>query len=41
LAPKTDLDFFVLSGHLKGENLKAEDFWDLTPLKAAVAKIGK
>lgn len=41
LAPKTDLDFFTLSGALKGENLKAEDFWDLAPLQAAIAKLGK
>jgi NitT/TauT family transport system substrate-binding protein len=41
LAPKTDLDFFTLSGALKGENLKAEDFWDLAPLRAAIAKLGK
>jgi NitT/TauT family transport system substrate-binding protein len=41
LAPRTDLDFFTLSGALKGENLKAEDFWDLAPLKAAIAKLGK
>jgi NitT/TauT family transport system substrate-binding protein len=41
LAPKTDLDFFSLSGHLKGENLKAEDFWELTLLKAAIANLGK
>ena len=41
LAPKTDLDFFTLSGALKGENLKSEDFWDLAPLKAAIAKLGK
>jgi NitT/TauT family transport system substrate-binding protein len=41
LAPKTDLDFFTLSGALKGENLKVEDFWDLAPLKAAIAKLGK
>jgi NitT/TauT family transport system substrate-binding protein len=41
LAPKTDLDFFTLSGALKGENLKAEDFWDLAPLKAAISKLGK
>jgi NitT/TauT family transport system substrate-binding protein len=41
LAPKTDLDFFTLSGALKGDNLKAEDFWDLAPLKAAIAKLGK
>jgi len=41
LAPQTDLGFFTLSGALKGENLKAEDFWDLAPLKAAIAKLGK
>ncbi len=41
LAPKTDLDFFALAGQLKGENLKAEDFWDLGPLKAAISKLGK
>jgi NitT/TauT family transport system substrate-binding protein len=41
LAPKTDLEFFTLSGALKGENLKVEDFWDLAPLKAAIAKLGK
>ncbi|MBI4536704.1 MAG: ABC transporter substrate-binding protein [candidate division NC10 bacterium] len=40
-APKTDLDFFQLSGALKGEKLKTEDFWDLVPLRAAVAKVGK
>jgi NitT/TauT family transport system substrate-binding protein len=41
IAPRTDLDFFTLSGALKGENLKVEDFWDLAPLKAAIAKLGK
>lgn len=41
LAPKTDLDFFTLSGALKGENLKVEDFWDLSFLKAALARLGK
>lgn len=41
LAPKTDLDFFTLSGALKGDNLKAEDFWDLAPLQAAIVKLGK
>ena len=41
LAPKTDLEFFSLSGHLKGDNLKAEDFWDLAPLNAAIATLGK
>ena len=34
-AAKNDLEFFALSGQLKGENLKVEDFWDLAPLKAA------
>ncbi len=39
--PKVDLDFFQLAGAIKGENLKAEDFWDLAPLRAAIAKLGK
>jgi NitT/TauT family transport system substrate-binding protein len=40
-AAKIDLDFFALSGQLKGENLKVEDFWYLIPLKNALAKAGK
>jgi NitT/TauT family transport system substrate-binding protein len=40
-APKTDLEFFTLAGQIKGDNLKPEDFWDLAPLKAAIAKLGK
>jgi NitT/TauT family transport system substrate-binding protein len=39
-AAKNDLEFFSLSGALKGENLKVEDFWHLTPIKAALAKVG-
>jgi NitT/TauT family transport system substrate-binding protein len=39
-AAKDDLEFYSLSGQLKGENLKVEDFWDLAPLKAALAKVG-
>jgi NitT/TauT family transport system substrate-binding protein len=39
-AARNDLEFFSLSGALKGENLKVEDFWYLAPLKAALAKIG-
>lgn len=39
-AAKNDLEFFSLSGQLKGENLKIEDFWYLAPLKAALAKVG-
>jgi len=41
LAAKNDLEFFTLSGALKGDALKAEDFWDLTALNAALAKLGK
>lgn len=41
LAPKTDLEFFTLSGALRGENLKAEEFWDLAPLRAALGRLGK
>ncbi|MDI6809653.1 MAG: ABC transporter substrate-binding protein [Candidatus Eisenbacteria bacterium] len=41
LAPKTDLEFFRLSGQLKGEDLKVEDFWHLAPLKEAITKLGK
>ncbi len=39
-AAKNDLEFFRLSGALKGENLRIEDFWHLAPLKAALAKVG-
>lgn len=39
-AAKNDLEFFRLSGQLKGEGLKVEDFWHLAPLKAALAKVG-
>jgi NitT/TauT family transport system substrate-binding protein len=38
-AAKNDLEFFQLSGSLKGENLKVGDFWNLAPLKAALAKV--
>ena len=38
-AAKNDLEFFRLSGALKGENLKVEDFWHLAPIKAALANI--
>jgi NitT/TauT family transport system substrate-binding protein len=38
-APKNDLEFYRLSGALQGENLKVEDFWDLAPLKGALANI--
>lgn len=38
-AAKNDLEFFQLAGALKGENLKAADFWNFAPLKAALAKV--
>jgi NitT/TauT family transport system substrate-binding protein len=38
-AAKNDLEFYSLSGALKGENLKVEDFWHLAPLKAALANL--
>jgi len=37
-AAKNDLEFYSLSGALKGENLKVGDFWHFSPLKAALAK---
>jgi NitT/TauT family transport system substrate-binding protein len=38
-AAKNDLEFYSLSGALKGDNLKVEDFWHLAPLKAALAGV--
>jgi len=38
-AAKNDLEFFQLAGALKGENLKAADFWNFAPLNAALAKV--
>ena len=38
-AAKNDLEFYALSGALTGENLKAEDFWHMTPLKTALGKV--
>jgi NitT/TauT family transport system substrate-binding protein len=38
-AAQNDLEFFQLSGALKGENLKVSDFWTFAPLKAALAKV--
>ena len=39
-AAATDIEFFTLAGQIKGDGLKAEDFWHLGALKAALAKIG-
>ena len=38
-APKNDLEFYALSGSIKKENPKVEDFWHLAPLKAALSKL--
>jgi NitT/TauT family transport system substrate-binding protein len=38
-AAKNDLEFYGLSGAIKGENLKVDEFWYLAPLKAALANI--
>jgi NitT/TauT family transport system substrate-binding protein len=38
-AAKNDLEFYSLSGALKGDNLKTEDFWYFAPLKAALANV--
>jgi NitT/TauT family transport system substrate-binding protein len=38
-AAKNDLEFYSLSGALTGDNLRAEDFWHLAPLKAALGKV--
>ena len=38
-AAKNDLEFYGLSGAIKGENLKVDDFWYLAPLKAALVNI--
>ena len=40
MAAKSDLEFYTLSGQIKGENLKVEDFWDMAPLNAAYSKMG-
>jgi NitT/TauT family transport system substrate-binding protein len=38
-AAKNDLEFYGLSGAIKGENVKVDDFWYLVPLKGALANI--
>jgi NitT/TauT family transport system substrate-binding protein len=38
-AAKNDLEFYSLSGALKGDNLKVDDFWYFAPLKAALANV--
>ena len=38
-APKNDLEFYALSGSIKKENPKLEDYWHLAPLRAAISKL--
>jgi NitT/TauT family transport system substrate-binding protein len=38
-AAKNDLEFYALSGSIKKENPKIEDYWHLAPLKAALSKL--
>ncbi|MFL9823519.1 ABC transporter substrate-binding protein [Rhodoplanes sp. SY1] len=42
-AAKADFDFLIAAGRFKGQNAdyKVEDFWELAPLNAALAKVGK
>jgi NitT/TauT family transport system substrate-binding protein len=39
-AAANDLEFFTLAGQIKGDGVKAEEFWNFTPLKAALSKVG-
>lgn len=38
-AAQTDLEFFALSGSIKKENPKVDDYWHLAPLKAALSRL--
>jgi NitT/TauT family transport system substrate-binding protein len=38
-AAKNDLEFYALSGAIKKQDAKVEDFWHLAPLKAALGKL--
>ena len=38
-AAKNDLEFYALSGAIKKENPKIEDYWHLAPLKAALSRL--
>jgi len=39
-AAATDIEFYTLAGQIKGDGVKAEDFWNFTALKAALSKVG-
>ena len=38
-APKNDLEFYALSGSIKKDNPKVDDYWHLAPLKAALSRL--
>jgi NitT/TauT family transport system substrate-binding protein len=38
-AAKNDLEFYALSGAIKKESPKVEDYWHLAPLKAALSRL--
>jgi len=38
-AARNDLEFYALSGAVKKENPKVEDYWHLAPLKAALSRL--
>ncbi len=38
-AAQTNLEFFALSGSIKKENPKVDDYWHLAPLKAALSRL--
>jgi NitT/TauT family transport system substrate-binding protein len=38
-AAKNDLEFYALSGSIKKDNPRIEDYWHLEPLKAALARL--
>ena len=39
-AATNDLEFFALAGQIKGDGVKADDFWIFGPLKAALGRLG-
>jgi NitT/TauT family transport system substrate-binding protein len=39
-AAANDIEFFTLAGQIKGDGVKADDFWSLTALKAALSRVG-
>jgi len=38
-APRNDLEFYALSGSIKKQSPKVDDYWHLAPLKAALSRL--